>query len=370
MNIKLWIFAFVFLLSCSGCKEKSSDESTRFSLDEFYQDNPEIDAKVQSILEKMDARERIGQMIVTSAGTLGKPTTVVENLIKKKALGGVLLLGGDKKMLTSLSERFDSLATLSGALPLLFSADAEPSLINRKIKDTQPVPSAMELGSVSKSDSVAAIISDELLSMNVRHNFAPVLDVSADNEAITNRTFGNDSAKVVSLAAAFIASTQKKGIVATAKHFPGHGLVKGDTHSRLVTIDGPMREVNNYKPIIANGVLSIMVGHIAVINNDSYNTDGLPSSCSRVIVTDLLKKQLGFKGIVITDAMNMGALKQIDQASLKAVEAGCDMILMEPDELQLLDSVYAKYSSDDLFKAQVDESVRKILRLKVCLSLL
>ncbi len=87
------------------------------------------------------------------------------------------------------------------------------------------------------------------------------------------------------------------GIIATAKHFPGHGFVVGDTHEKLVFIDGEMKEVPNYQPVIDNGVLSIMVAHIAVKNNEKYNTEGLPSTCSREIVTDLLKNELGFRGI-------------------------------------------------------------------------
>jgi len=147
-------------------------------------------------------------------------------------------------------------------------------------------------------------------------------------------------------------------------------LVSGDSHNQLVAIDGEMQELDNYKPLIKNGVISIMVGHIAVLNNEKYNTDGLPSSCSRKIVTDLLKNELNFKGIVITDAMNMGALKKIDNASLKAVEAGCDMILMEPDEIKLFDAIYQKYMNDDAFKKQVDQSVKKIIRLKICLNII
>ena len=206
--------------------------------------------------------------------------------------------------------------------------------------------------------------------MGIKHNYAPVVDISVNNEAITNRTFGNDSAKVVNLSDAFIRTSHRKGVVATAKHFPGHGLVSGDTHNQLVMIDGEMKEVSNYIPLIKNGVISIMVGHIAVKNNERYNTNGLPASCSRSIVTDLLKNELGFKGIVITDAMNMGALRKIDNASLKAVEAGCDMILMEPNEIKLLDGVYKKYMVNEKFQDRVNQSVKKILRLKACLGIL
>jgi beta-N-acetylhexosaminidase len=367
---KIAVLISLSFISCSSGGEQKEIGVIQYSLSDFYSDNSEIDQRVREIFEGLDEKVRIGQMIVTSAGTNGKPTSVVENLIKKQSVGGVLLLGGDKHVLKNLAAKFDSLAKAGGALPLLYSADAEPSLINRKIKGTQTVPNAIDLLTESASDSVASIIAKELLSMKIRHNFAPVLDLSPDNVAITNRTFGSNSDRVIALATAFIRRTQQEEIVATAKHFPGHGLVSGDTHQSLVAIDGEMKEVPNYQPLIDLGVISIMVGHIAVINNEIYNTHGLPSSCSSLIVTELLKKKLGFKGIVITDAMNMGALKQIENASLRAVEAGCDMILMEPNETKLLEAIYAKYKVDKDFKEQVDSSVRKIIRLKVCLNLM
>jgi beta-N-acetylhexosaminidase len=368
--LKVIVFLAFIFISCSTGIEQKDTVRRQFSLDDFFSDIPEIDRRVKEVFEALEGKTRISQMIITSAGTNGKPTRAVENLIKKQSVGGVLLLGGDKTMLIGLADKFDSLAQASGVLPLIYSADAEPSLVNRKIKGTQVVPNTIDLLTESASDSVAGIIAEELLSMKIRHNFAPVLDLSPDNVAIANRTFGSDHDQVVALAGAFIRRTQEKEVVATAKHFPGHGLVSGDTHHKLVTIDGKMEELPNYQPLIDIGVISVMVGHIAVINNEMYNTGGLPSSCSRVIVTDLLKNKLGFKGIVITDAMNMGALKQIENASLKAVEAGCDMILMEPNESGLLEAIYARYQIDKEFKLQVDDSIRKILRLKICLNLI
>ena len=370
LNTGVFFVLSLIFISCSREREKSEMERKPYSVQDFFTDNPELDSRVNAVFESLDNRERIGQMIVTSAGTHGKPRSVVEKLIKNKAIGGILLLGGEKGDLIALGRRFDSLGVASGALPFIYSSDAEPSLLNRKISGTQTVPKTVELLTVRKCDSVANIISNELRSMNIRHNFAPVLDMSPRNAAITNRTFGNDSATVVKLASAFARTTQSREIVATAKHFPGHGLVSGDTHNQLVSIDGALLEVPNYKPLIAQGVMSVMVGHIAVINNEKYQTDGLPASCSRVIVTDLLKNEMNFKGIVVTDAMNMGALAPIDKASLKAVQAGCDMILMEPKELLLIDDIYERYQRDSEFKLRVDASVRKILRLKICLDLL
>lgn len=358
----------LLLLGC-GSGEKQSVAKEVFSLNDFYDSNKAIDKIVDSVFMALSPAERISQMIFTSGGTTGKPTNAVEALIKKKALGGVLMLGGEKGQLTRLAEKFDSLADKGGLVPLLFSADAEPTLINRKIKGSTPVPAAAELQTPERTREIAEIISDELLSMHIKYNYAPVVDLGIGNIAITNRSFGNDSATVTRLALAFIKASKEKGIVTTAKHFPGHGLVSGDTHNQLVTIDGEMKEVNVYRKLIEKGIISIMVGHIAVINNDQFDTDGLPSSCSRAVVTDLLRNKLGFRGIITTDAMNMGALKTIENPSLKAMEAGCDMILMEPNELALLDLATAKYTSDQSFRVQIDESVKRILRLKVCLNL-
>lgn len=247
LNTGVFFVLSLIFISCSREREKSEMERKPYSVQDFFTDNPELDSRVNAVFESLDNRERIGQMIVTSAGTHGKPRSVVEKLIKNKAIGGILLLGGEKGDLIALGRRFDSLGVASGALPFIYSSDAEPSLLNRKISGTQTVPKTVELLTVRKCDSVANIISNELRSMNIRHNFAPVLDMSPRNAAITNRTFGNDSATVVKLASAFARTTQSREIVATAKHFPGHGLVSGDTHNQLVSIDGALLEVPNYK---------------------------------------------------------------------------------------------------------------------------
>lgn len=370
MIVKRFYGLILFLFCCNTAPVESTSVVAKYSIRDFYTNNADLDKKVNGLFEKLTPQERIGQMFVVAAGPIGKPTGVVDNLIRKKAIGAVLMLTGKKQDVISLGHRFDSLAAKHGALPMLYSSDAEPSLLNRKISGTQQVPKTIELTTPAKCDSVAEIISHELLSMDIKHNYAPVVDMSPNNEAITNRSFGSESGTVIELASAFIQTTQENGIAATAKHFPGHGLVSGDSHLKLVTIDGEMKEVSNYIPLIKSGVLSIMVGHIAVINNEKYNTGGLPASCSRKIVTDLLKREMGFEGIVVTDAMNMGALKEMENASLKALEAGCDMILMEPNEFKIQEAALKKYQEDAAFKNQIDESVKKILRLKACLKVL
>lgn len=364
-------FLFILILwSCSTPAEKNNmTEQIHFSLSDFYAENDALDDRVNSVLDNLTDGERISQMIITSSGKGGKPPATVMRLIEKKLVGGVLILAGQKAGITKLVNGFDSAASAAGSVPLIFSSDAEPSLFNMKIQGVPKVPTTIALLTAARTDSVASIIADELISMGIQQNFAPVVDLSPENAAITNRTFGTDSATVVELALAFIRASNKKNIVTTAKHFPGHGLVRGDSHSQLVTIDGEMNEVATYKPLIEEGIPSIMVGHIAVVNNDVYETAGLPASCSPRIVTELLKREMGFRGVVVTDAMNMGALRRVEQASLKAAMAGCDMILMEPNEEQLHKEMLARYREDPTFRAQIDQSVKKILRLKVCLNL-
>jgi len=131
-----------------------------------------------------------------------------------------------------------------------------------------------------------------------------------------------------------------------------------------------MKEVKNYIPLIEGGVLSIMVAHIAIKNNPQYNTNDMPSTTSRKIVTDLLKNEMNFKGLVVTDAMNMGGVASIPNCELKAAKAGCDLILMPINEEKALFDILEETRSNPQFQQQIYASVRKIIRLKYCLGLM
>lgn len=130
-----------------------------------------------------------------------------------------------------------------------------------------------------------------------------------------------------------------------------------------------MKELEVFRSAIDAGVISVMVGHIRVSDND-YSTDGLPSTLSKRIVSDLLRDSLEFRGIIVTDAMNMGALREFPNASLEAVRAGCDLIIMPPDERKLHSQIIELISSDENYKQQVFASVKRILRAKICLGLI
>lgn len=363
----LFLISFLILVVCFS----STAQSSKFSLQDFYNYDSELDYVVDSIYNTLNDRQKVAQMIISSAGELGKPMATVKKLTEKDAIGGVVFLKGSKKKHTESIATLNAISSKNKTIPLIFSMDAEPSLFASRIKGAKDVGKTIDIKTEDQSDAVVNVINKELREIGVHHNYAPVLDISASNEAIKSRSYGSNKDSVISLSRQFIKCTQEGGIIATAKHFPGHGLVKGDTHKQSVYIDGPLLEIDNYKPIIEDGVISIMIAHITIQNNEKYGTNGLPSSCSRKIITGLLKEEMGFKGIIISDALNiMKAVTILKNAPLLASKAGCDLILMPQNEEKTIDAILAEMKTDATYKKQVMQSVKKILRMKVCGSVL
>jgi len=363
-SISNLILAFLFVSNTYGQESKRS-------LQNFYDYDPIIEHQVDRIFDTLNDTTRVAQMIVTSAGELGKPESVVLQLAKENKIGGVVFLKGTKENHKRIIDSLNSISSSHNQLPLLFSIDAEPSLLNGRLQGIDSIMKTIDIQTVKQSDSIARIINNELLQIGFHQNFAPVADISPENEAIKDRSFGSDKEMVIALSKQFIQTTQEQGIIATAKHFPGHGLVEGDTHKKSVYIDGKLKEIDVYPSLIDTGVLSIMMAHITIKNNLKYNTNELPASCSRNIVTDLLKGELGFKGLVITDALNiMKAVTIIDNAPLIASKAGNDMLLMPIDETETINSILTEMEKDPIYKEQVYQSVKKIIRLKVFLGLI
>jgi beta-N-acetylhexosaminidase len=350
-------------------KQEVVQIQTKFELQDFLKENKDLDAAVEKVFASLDDTAIVAQLIMPAVGRLGQEKATIDQHIKDRIIGGVLMLNGTKEGFTSWITDFEKQNATYGNLPFLYSADAEPSLVNRKIMGSTVVKKANELKSIEEVRTCAQTISKDLNDIGINYNFSPVVDMSP-NATVGFRSFGAVPANIIPWSGAFIEETQAQGIVATAKHFPGHGLVSGDTHKALQVIDGELKEIQNYPPLIAQGVLSIMVAHIAVQNNTKYNTNGLPSTCSKAIVTDLLKTEMGYKGLIVTDAMNMGGVVAVPEAAYKAVAAGCDIVLMPVDAKKAHTELLAHYRKDAAFKAQVDAAAKKIIRMKIALGLL
>lgn len=379
MNLKFTFLLFSTLFGLFACSQQAdtkvtpevptTETNTKFKLTDFLSSNSDLDNAVNDIIKQLDDTAIIAQLIMPAVGKYGQPQATIEDHINHRIIGGVLMLNGTKSEFTSMISSFEQTNKSLGNLPFLYSADAEPSLVNRKIAGSTPVKKAAEIRSLDEVIQVAQQISTDLNDIGINYNFAPVVDV-AGNATVGYRGFGSNPEQLIPWSNTFIQETQNKNIIATAKHFPGHGLVSGDTHSSLQTIDGELKEISTYPELIKQGVLSIMVAHIAVINNKKYQTNGLPSTCSKAIVTDLLKNELKFKGLVVTDAMNMGGVVNVPQSASKAIEAGCHIVLMPVDAAKTHQELLARYKKDKEFKAQVIDAAKHVIRMKICLGLL
>lgn len=374
-NLYITFFLFLFFLTACGQNHKIKDTSDshkenivfnhKYTLSDFLTDNSQLDSDVDSILKSWDDKTIVAQLIMPAVGRLGLTNQVVTDMFKNNLIGGVLMLNGTKQEFKTWIDSYSKLNPYNSCLPYLTSADAEPSLFNNKIKETTPVIKANKMLHRDTVVKYTEIISKELNEIGINYNFSPVVDMSP-NKTVGYRSFGEFPENIIPFSNSFIQTTQQHGIIATAKHFPGHGLVSGDTHKSLQVIDGELKEIKNYPSLIKDGLLSIMIGHLAVKNNKQYNTKGLPSTISDVIVTKLLRNEYGFKGLIVTDAMNMGGVASIPNADIKAIEAGCDILLMPLNIPKAHQALLTKYNSDPNFKKTVDNAAKRIIRMKLC----
>ena len=375
---KLSLISLIALFLFQACAQETKTEKkkiiipkseVKFALNDYLKDNAQLDKQVDAIFEALDDTAIVAQLIMPAVGKYGQTEALIKQHIKERVIGGVLMLNGTKDGFTKLIRQFEKMNDSIGNIPFLYSADAEPTLMNMKIKGATIVKKANEIKTIEEVTACAKTISTDLNAIGINYNFSPVVDMSS-NSTVGYRGFGANPANIVPWSNAFIQETQNHNIIATAKHFPGHGLVSGDTHKSLQMIDGELKEIHNYPGLIKDGVLSIMVAHIAVANNPKFDTKGLPSTLSETIVKQLLRDSLGFKGLIVTDAMNMGGVISVPESAYKAVNAGCDILLMPVDAKKSHDEILAKYKSNPEFKAKVDASAKRIIRMKVCAGLL
>lgn len=361
-----YCFLLIYCINGLGLIAQSDVSQKDYTINDYFEYDLALDFKVYQKLNTLSDTEMVAQLIMPAAGKHGKSDERILKLIEKKYIGGVLLLNGSKNEFKS---KIDTFNQANSSIPFWYSADAELSLINRKITGTKEVKNANKLVSVEDLITQTGIIARELNDVGIQWNFAPVVDASP-NKVVGFRSFSSDSSKIVEYSIIFNDLLQRYGILATAKHFPGHGFVTGDTHKNLVYIDGEMKEVKHYPALINKNVASVMVGHLAVKNNEQFSTNDLPATLDKRLTTELLQDSLGFDGIIVTDAMNMGGVSSIPDAGIKAIEAGCDVILMPLDVEVLVEKALEKMKEDEAFKNRIYFSAMKIIRMKICLGVI
>jgi len=341
---------------------------------------PSEDRWVRKTLAKMGLEEKIGQMIGWryNGRFVSQDNEYVRDLIElvgKKKIGGLIVFAGEVYETAHLTNYLQQKARI----PLLIAADFEWGAAMR-INGTTLFPPLMALGAANSEElahQMGRITALEGRAMGIHMTYAPVVDVNInpDNPVISARSLGENPEDVGRLATAFIKGCQTSGMIATAKHFPGHGDTALDSHTLLPTIGADLDrlervELHPFARAIEAGVEAVMTAHLHIPALDP--TPGLPATLSPLILTDLLRKKLGFKGLLVTDSMGMGGITNAytaQEAALRAVKAGADMVLLPPDPPGVIDALVQAVKSGSISEARIDESVRRILALKARLDL-
>jgi beta-glucosidase-like glycosyl hydrolase len=289
---------------------------------------------VDSIYAQMTLEQKIGQLFMVIAYPDGNASKrmATSKQIQTQHIGGVLFSKGTSKQQVRDTRTYQNQASI----PLLIGADAEWGMAMR-LTDVPAYPYAMTLGALPHSDLIYALgkrIGMRKCSMGVHVTFAPVLNVNSEskNPIIGVRSFGDDPNNVAKQGLAFMDGLLQAGVWAVAKHFPGHGAAVQDSHVTLPRINRSSKALDSidlfpFQHLIDNSLKGVMVGHLAV--PALTKNDSIPVSTSYEVTSDLLQHQMGFNGLVFTDALNMkGVTNRIAQPALRAFLAGADILLV------------------------------------------
>ena len=332
------------------------------------------------VVSTMSLERKVGQLMsVAFHGT--QITSSLEAMIRERGVGGVILYSEnftDAAGLAKLVADLDRISREAKSLPLFFEIDQEGGPVIRINKGATILPSQMALAATADPErsvrAAATITAAELRALGVNWNFAPVADVNDEptNPIISNRSFSSDPARVSALVTAAVQAYAAAGFFCCAKHFPGHGSTTTDSHTGLPKIEVDRAtldriELPPFRAAIAAGVPAIMSAHIVVPALDA--TPELPVTLSKAVMTDLVRNTLGFRGIVVTDDLEMGALKSVGeaQAGLRALQAGADYLLFRFDENAQLEGhrlIADAVRSGSLSGTRLDESVRRVVDAK------
>lgn len=376
------ILAVLLLSSCSkkigpteyGNENPSSDEPKEHegnnSVEKTYED---------TIIESMNLNEKIGQLVIVGFPQ-GTPENDIMDYLTTDKVGGFILF---KRNYDNFKELYELNAKLKNwnkdnPLPLFISVDEEGGTVSRLPEEGTKIPDAAVFGSINDdklTKKAGTIVGKQLYAAGINLNFAPVLDILTmkNNNLLKLRAYGKDADTVSKHGIAFINGLKSLGIISVPKHFPGHGNTDKDSHNTLpiINIDGTTlrnRELIPFKNAINAGIDAIMVGHIAFPKIDE---SGKPASKSKVFLTDILRNELNFQGIALTDEIEMYGFidgkQSLEESVIESFNLGVDVFVIgHTKEIQkkvlkaLMDGV-----SEGLIKEErLDESLRRIIKVK------
>ena len=373
----LLLAALLSLLACAPPSEPPSDArkggSDRAGAG-VERGGAQKEEEASVAVEDMGVREMVGQMFVVSVGGT-EPDYFIEKMVRERNIGGVILFGHNMRGRDQVRSLTGSLQQLSmrtePAVPLFVAVDQEGGDI-ASAPWVAPQPSAAEVGrrgDPAEARAVAGRIGEELLGAGVNTNFAPVVDTGF-GAAIGNRSYGEDPALVSRMGAASVEGFEGAGIVSAAKHFPNHGPAVADSHRALPVVDHDMETLRSYdlppfRAAVEAGVPMVMAGHLLYPAVDAER----PASLSQKWM-GLLREDLGFEGVIVTDDLAMAGASgggTPERAAVEAVEAGADLLIVSsPPQQQAdaYDTVVAAVESGEIPEERVRDSVRRLVEVK------
>ncbi|MCK5029209.1 MAG: serine hydrolase [Bacteroidales bacterium] len=334
--------------------------------------NTEEQQWVNSVMKKMSLEEKIAQLFMVAAYSNKdqKHINEITYLINKYKIGGIIFFQGGPGRQANLTNHYQSLSKT----PLLIAIDGEWGL-GMRLDSTISYPRQMLLGAIQDDSLIYNMgydIGEQMKRLGIHINFAPVVDVNNNplNPVINVRSFGDSPENVSNKSIMYMKGLQDAGIIATAKHFPGHGDTNTDSHYTLPTVPYDRSRLDSielypFKRLIDSGVQGVMVAHLNVPELGTKRDT--PTTLTKSVVTDLLKEELGFEGLIFTDALNMkGATKYYDPGEIEslAIEAGNDVLLFPVSVSKGINKIKKQVRKGVISKERIEESCRKVLEAK------
>lgn len=363
------ILLFTLFVTTSVLAQKRPDFITFVNQDHAW---------VDSVFKTLSPKERIAQLFLVRAHTnLGqKYIDSVQRVIEKEQLGGLVVFQGGPVRHANMFNKYQKVSKV----PLLITFDGEWGLGMRMPDSTISFPYQMTLGAIQNNQllyDMGRQVAKDFQRIGMHFNFAPVVDINNNpkNPVINFRSFGDNKFNVVRKSKAYMNGMVDGGILASLKHFPGHGDTDVDSHYDLPQLNFDRKrleslEIYPFKELINEGAPSVMVAHMNIPALD--NTPNMPSSISKKVVTDLLRTELGFKGLTVTDAMDMKGVKKFfpnGEADVMAIEAGHDLLEVSENSGRAIGLIENAIKSGRISQADIDRRVKKVLAAKLWLGL-
>ncbi len=379
----VYILVLLLLLGCSKLDNGKNSAEDGLPNSEDMHDKENNEPPVEKIdpikeqIKEMSIEEKIGQIVVVGL----EGYTLDDNsrkMIEEYLVGGIIIFGKNVESSDQLLTLINSIkeANSKNSIPLFISVDEEGGRVSRMPKEIKKLPTSGKIGQLNNKElsyDIGTVLAEELKMFGFNMDYAPVLDINSNpkNPVIGDRAFGADSKIVSDLGIQTMKGIQSEGVISVVKHFPGHGDTSVDSHIGLPTIEHNLERLKDFelvpfKAAIENGADAVMVAHILLNEIDP----DYPSSLSKAIITDILRKDLGFNGVVISDDMTMGAIVEnykIGDAAVKAIDAGSDIVLVAhgfENGLAVINSIKEALTNGTMSEERLNESVYRILNLK------